>query len=128
MSDARATHPIDFRLLVQFFPEEADFARVLPDEQRAVAVHDAIHDEPVGRQVRVCAGKTVADMTGIGVNRHPGRSPVGELVGAISDASARDGSVKDEGFKFGNFHKIRKYPSGLEVLLWGIPCETRRRT
>jgi hypothetical protein len=36
-------------LFVKLFPEGADFARVLADKERAVAVDYAIYDESVGR-------------------------------------------------------------------------------
>ena len=56
----------------------------------------------------MCMGgrKSIADVACIGMNRHAGGSPVGELVGTVSDASARNRSVKDEWFKFADFHAL----------------------
>ena len=67
-------------------------------------MHDAIHDETVGRQMRVRAGKTVADVAGVRVNRDTWRAPVRQFMGAIGNATAGDRRVQDNGFKFGDFH------------------------
>ena len=60
--------------------------------------------EAVGRQMRVGAGKSVADVAGVGVNGDAGRAPVREFVGAIGNAAAGDRRVQNNGFEFGDLH------------------------
>ena len=107
MSDARATDPVDFGLLVQFLPQRTNFARILADQERTVAVHNAINNQSISRQMRVRAGKPIADKTAVGVYRNTRRAPMGELVGAVGNSSACHGSMKNDGLEFGDFHQIK---------------------
>ena len=104
VGDARAADPVNLGLPIKLFPERPDLPRVFADEQRAVAVDDAIHDQPVGRQVRVRPGKAVADQAVVGMDGHAGRTPVGKFVRAVGDPSAGHRRVQDDGLESGNFH------------------------
>jgi hypothetical protein len=59
MRDAGAAHPVDRRVFVELFPKVGDFARVntdfLANEQRAVTLHNAVGNEPIRGEMRVCA-------------------------------------------------------------------------
>src|SRR5208337_5559054 len=100
MRDAGAAHPVDWWIFVQLLPDDCNFARIstefLADEQRPVALYDAVGNEPVRGQVRVCAGETVAGEARVRMNGHAGRAPMRERVRAVGDSAARDGRVQDE--------------------------------
>ena len=104
MGDARAAHPINLGLPIKLLPERPDLARVFADEQRAVAMDDAINDQPVGRQVRVRPGKAVTDQAVVGVDGDAGRAPVGNFVRAVGDPSTGHRRVQDDRLQFGNLH------------------------
>jgi len=95
---------------VQLFPEGGNLAWIstdfLADKQRAVTVHDAVGDEPVGGEMRVRAGEAIASEACVGVDGHAGRTPMRKRVCAVGDSAARDGRVQDERLKPGDLHRV----------------------
>ena len=91
-------------MLVELLPEGARLKRVFADEQRAVALKDAIDDETIGGQVSVRTRVAVAGETVVGLDGDTGRSPVGERVRAVGDATACDWGVEDKRGEVDDLH------------------------
>ena len=60
LGDAGAADPLQRRMARELEPEPARFQRVFADQQRRIAIADAGGDQPVGGQIGMGAGETIA--------------------------------------------------------------------
>ena len=104
MGDARPADPLQRRITGQFRPQPRLLRRILPHQQGRVTIADAGCDQPVRRQMRVGAGKTIALKAIAGGDLCTDDAPMGDAVGGIGNGFRCQRQVQDERFDGGNFH------------------------
>ncbi|MNY03247.1 hypothetical protein D3C86_1358590 [compost metagenome] len=78
--------------------------RILSHQQGRITIADAGCDQPVGRQMRMGAGETIALKAVTGGDLRADDAPMGDAVGGIGNGLRGQRQVQDERFDGGNFH------------------------
>ncbi len=104
LGDAGATDPLQRRMAGELEPEPVALRGILAEQQRRVAIADAGGDQPVGGQIGMGAGETIALQPLLRDDLGADHAPMADPMRRIGDRPAGDGDMQDEGFDSGDAH------------------------